>query len=640
MNMVSETLECDGDRTTILRFNPWLFNGANDLVTLFFRELSAQLGQNKFWELKKVARVLAGLGQILAPLSPVPGTTEIAHLVRSQAEDWANQPSLRYKREQLEEALKNSESRVVVLIDDIDRLEPHETRDLMRLVRLMSELPHVVLLLAFDRQRVAKSLDQEEVEGAKYLDKIVQLSYEVPVLRKSALANALLTSLVNIVRNYDLVSLDGEVWQRVHNDIVMPLLGTLRDVKRYVNALPATFEIVGQEVAQADLLGLEAVRVLRPRLFDALKAQATNLVDSDSPSLLGKPQEIRDRETQEALQGMLEQAADDRGFLQLLLQILFPATQRRHSSGSYSETLLGTWRAQRRVACEEVLNIYLHGGLEEGALAWREIMELVEALTDEEKLVRILDDLDEQGLERALERLEDFEQEFPIEAASIAVPVLANRMGKLSDHASGMLFFSPRVKASRVILRLLRRIQNPKVLTDIMSSVLVKVDTLSGWQCLVELVGHRENIGHKLVSEEDAKGFEAQLVERLKSATTEQLMAEWDLCALTLRTVYRLEGKDKDELAERLRHHLRQEGFIFTLLRTAVRYVRYNGNADKRLPWDDILVTFGDELKNAVDRLARSQSSKDLSEYDRATISLAQKYALGWRPPAWPGGSC
>ena len=79
----------------------------------------------------------------------------------------------------------------------------------------------------------------------------------------------------------------------------------------------------------------------------------------------------------------------------------------------------------------KVLRIYLQAGLDEGTIPSREIQDLVEALTDEKRLMRLLDDLDEQRFEAVLERLEDFERDFPVEAAPIAVPVLVNRMERL-----------------------------------------------------------------------------------------------------------------------------------------------------------------------------------------------------------------
>ena len=643
LNMAAETLEDEVDTTAVLRFNPWLFGGATDLVTRFFRELGSQLGQGQFQRLRDVARAFSKLGQSLAPLSPVPGTTGAMNLAAQQIDELTKLPSLHEKRDQLRDALKKSGSRVVVLIDDIDRLEPGETRELVRLVRLTSDLPNVVFLLAFDRRHVAKSLGETEAEGQKYLDKIVQVSYNLPTIRKEILPGMLMTWLNELVQSRDITQLDKDVWGRVFYEVIKPLLSNLRDVKRYLNSLPVTLDTIGREVALADLLGLEALRVLRPSMFRELKSHADCLVYSESGSRSWMTKEEQKKEIGKELSAMLEREKGEHGVFKSVLEILFPATQGFLGlppqgflgSSSYGPERNKTWRKQRRVACEEVLRIYLQAGLDEGALQSREVQDLVDALTDEKELTRLLDGLDNQRFEGAIEWLEDFEQDFPLEAVHIAVPILVNRMGRLSGYSGGNFNLPPRVKVSRVVLRLLRRIENQEELLARMPAMLEKVDTLSGWLELVEMVGHRESVGHRLVGKDQTRQLEGQLVERLKSATEKQLTDEWDLTFLLFRPLLWLEGEDKVRLTTRLRVHLDGDGFVLNLLRTAVYYARYNGHVEKRLSWDALVETFGERLKDAADRLARSQLYRGLGEDDQDTINLAQSYASGWRPKGW-----
>ena len=636
LNMVAETLEDDGDATAVLRFNPWLFGSTTDLVTRFFHELSAQLGHGRFERLKDVAKALSELGQSLAPLSPIVGTTWVAQLLVRLTDRSTEQPSLHDKRENLRKALAASDSRVVVLIDDIDRLEASETRELMRLVRLTSDLPNVVFLLAFDSRHVARSLGESEIEGQQYLDKIVQVSYDLPNVHEAILPRVFFPWLNELITGHDLAQLDRDVWGRVFYDVIHPLLENLRDVKRYLYSIPVTLDTIGQEVALADLLGLEAVRILRPSMFDELRANAEYLVHPKPGSRVWMNSEVRNRETTEKLSAMLERAKDEREILSSVLEILFPATQGFLGRSSYSPDWNASWRKQRRIACEEVLRIYLQAGLDEGTIPSRKIQELVEALTDESTLVRLLDTLDDQHFEAVLERLEDFEHDFPIEAAPIAVPVLMNRMGGLSGHFIGMFGLPPRLKVIRVVLRLLRRIEDPEDLMATMSAILGKVDTLSGWFELVNLVGHRQSVGHMLVSEDQAKKLEEQFIDRLRSATAEQLVGEWNLCVFSLRTANWSEGEDKTRLVTRLREHLVEDEFVLTLLCTAVSYAHYNGHSEKRLFWDGLAEVFGEGLADAVDRLAGSPLCQNLPEDVQDTIKLAQRYASGWRPEEWP----
>ena len=495
LNMVAETFEDDGDDIAVLRFNPWLFGSTTELVTLFFRELSAQLGQGRTEKLKRVAQALSELGQSLAPLIPVPGTIEAADLVAKLTDYWTKQPSLHDKRKNLREALEKSDSRVVVLIDDIDRLEASETRELMRLARLTSDLPNVVFLFAFDSRRVAKCLGEDESEGRRYLDKIVQVSYGLPEVRETILPELFFSWLEELIRGRDLPQLDRKVWARVFSDVINPLLDNLRDVKRYLYSIPVTLDTIGQEVALADLLGLETLRILRPSMFDELRVHAEYLVHPESGSRMWMSEEIRNRETEKKLVAMLECAEGEREILNSVLEILFPVTQGFLGRSSYGPQWIAQWRRRRRVACEEVLRIYLQAGLDEGRISTHEVHDLVESLTDERKLMGLLDAFDDQHFEAVLERLEGFESEFPEESVPIAVPVLVNRMGRLSPHSDGMFGVPPRFKLTRVVLRLLRKIEKSQALMASMRAILGKVDTLSGRLELVEIVGHRQSIG-------------------------------------------------------------------------------------------------------------------------------------------------
>ena len=408
-------------------------------MTRFFNELGAQLNQGNDERLKSVAKAPSGIGQSLAPLSPFPGTVTVMDLIAKMTDEWASAPSLLQRRDQLRGALAESGTRIIVLIDDIDRLEPSETRELVRLVRLTSDLPNLVFFLAFERERVAKSLGEDEDEGQKYLDKIVQVSHDVPVASKATLTSMLIDGLNELIDARDLGDPDREVWVSVLDEVLRPLLGNPRDVKRYLYSLPVTLDAVGHEVALADLLGLEAVRVLRPKLFDDLKAHADYLVHSESRAQLFMTEDERKRRAREERTAMLDRAGDDRVLLESVLDTLFPLTQEFLSSTTYGSTSDRVWRKERRVASREVLRIYLQAALDEAALKSSEVRELVDALTDESRLSRLLDSFDDQRFEEALERLGDFEHELPSDALPTAVPVLVNRMGGLSERSAGPL---------------------------------------------------------------------------------------------------------------------------------------------------------------------------------------------------------
>lgn len=91
--------------------------------------------------------------------------------------------SLDALRARLEIALKALDHRIIVTIDDIDRLEPAEMLEVLRLVRSVGDLPNILYLLCYDSTILAHGVRQaaQVEDGQAYLEKIVQLTVPVPL---------------------------------------------------------------------------------------------------------------------------------------------------------------------------------------------------------------------------------------------------------------------------------------------------------------------------------------------------------------------------------------------------------------------------------------------------------------------------
>jgi len=200
-NLVEEELTRD-DRVVVFSFNPWLFSGAEDLVGHFFGELAAALGKGE-GQLQQLAAKMAryaGALSSVASLAPAVGSQisavlkGVGQLAATNSED----PSLQQRRGELLDALQGFDGRIVVFLDDIDRLLDEEIREIVRLAKLVGDLPRLTYILSFDRERVEQALGAPEVDldrrrerGRAYLEKIVQSRHDVPTLRVATIARFL-----------------------------------------------------------------------------------------------------------------------------------------------------------------------------------------------------------------------------------------------------------------------------------------------------------------------------------------------------------------------------------------------------------------------------------------------------------------
>ncbi len=630
LNMIAGQLESDPQPLVVVWFNPWLFRGAEDLLPRFFAELSAQLGRNRRDSIKRVARALADIGEASSPLIPLPWVAPVSSLLVQGTKHWTGPSSLLAQLEQLKAALTKSESRIVIIIDDIDRLEQGETRELMRLIRLVSDLPNAVFLLAFDRDRVAQSLDREI--GQSYLEKIVQLTYDIPSVRRNVLQRFFLDGLQELIEEHRLDPPDEQQWAPVLFEIVQPLLRNLRDVKRLLYSLPATLRIIGNEIAVSDLVGLEAIRVFRPKIFETLRVHSSDLTGVSGTIRRDVLKMKSQEEIGNTIRNMVKEAKEDGELLESVITTLFPAARGFLEGQPQRAFSSGALRARRRVGDEEVFRTYLQFGLDKGVIPAKEIREFVDSLEDEPRFKSKLESLDEQQLETVLERLEDFGRDFSEGAILSAVPVIANQLGRLSPHARRMLEPSPQMQARGVLIRLLRASSGQETLEAMMDELIKKVDSLSSRLTLIHMAGYREDAGRQLITEGKAEDLERMVERDLEKATSASLSEEWDLASLVRRTLSRLDGEDKTNLASRLRQHLSDNAFVLRLLSSSVNVAFIDYVPEKRLFWDGLVTDLGDEFPEAVARVVESSKTLELDAENHEVVQLAQKYLDGWRP--------
>jgi predicted KAP-like P-loop ATPase len=527
--------EVADDTTAVVRFNPWLFSGTAQLVEHFFAELAGQLNASGSEKLQRIAKGLRGYGRVVAPLRYVPYVGGILRSTAQMAADAGDalagdkvQPSALERAAELREKLAALERPILVIVDDLDRLRDEEVVDVVRLVRLVGDFPNLIYVLAFDRPVIEKSLGSgDRARGRAYLDKIVHLSHELPMIRSDDLTRVLQGAISEAIGDPSQYHFDRDRLTNVFWMGVRQLFGTIRDVRRYANVLPGALRQLQDEVALPDILALEAIRLFEPEVFEGIVA-ARNVLTRDRPLEFGasdpKANEARIKAIPARASGEMSEPVER------MIRQLFPLSERYFGGTTYADGFLREWRAERRVASPEVLDVYLHKRLPPGDLSARDVDRAVRSLGDRKELERLLAGLDPEQLAKLFIRLADHENDFPKERPEGAIAAILRQRGRLRGEG-GLLEFGPDVAASRLVYRLLRG-REP----DAVAEVVKRIDfpDLSGRLDVVKIVGHREKVGQRLVSKAAAERFETELVEGILSSSGEQLAVERELGPLIL----------------------------------------------------------------------------------------------------------
>ncbi len=411
LNLITKEIQ-GAEGVAVVHFNPWFFTGEAQLLERFFGELAATLGSKAVPARQEAANALRKYLGVLKPAIKIasfaadaflPGAgmaaraiTEVAvpsvegltTAAEPVADALSRDVSLEDTRDVVSSKLRAADVRIVVLIDDIDRLYPDDIRTVFKLVRLVGDLPRVSYLLSFDPDVVALSLTRSDTEenaiakGHAYLEKIVQVALPLPNMRQADLRKTAFEGLVDIFKKQG-VELTENERQRLADGWGLGIeqnVKTIRQAKRILNAVQFAIGLLKDEVNAVDVVLMEALRIVYPRIVSAISSDPTQVLTSS-----------KSRRTEQKLLPVESEVAklseSERQGVSRLLELLFPRLKKNYS---YSESFDVEWRQERRVASGEHLEKALGYGVPAGIISdatYDEMMRELRGLKDDRFLL-------------------------------------------------------------------------------------------------------------------------------------------------------------------------------------------------------------------------------------------------------------
>ena len=620
----------EGFAVAVLDFNPWMFSGAEQLVESFFVEVSAQLKLRP--GLAEVGKDLEDYGETFSGMGWLPlvgpwiergraATNILAKILQRRKEGIGG------RRAKIEQALAALDKPIVVVIDDIDRLTTSEIRDIFKLVRLTANFPNVIYLVAFDRVRVEEALAEQGIPGRDYLEKILQVGIDLPAVPAHVLNKQIFQAIDNALSAVNNKGpFDENVWPDVFMEVIRPLLRNMRDVRRYAAAVHGTVRDLDGQVALADVLALEAVRIFLPDVFRQMHGAVDGLTTTSSLSYGGRedPPYLK-----EQIDGLIEAAGTRAEVVRALVQRLFPGGQRHIGGSGYGSDWKNRWLRERRVAHEDILRLYLERVVGEGLQAFTDAEQAWARMADRAAFDGYLRSLDAERLQDVIASLEVYEEQFAPEHVGPGSVVLLNLLPELPERQRGMFDLDTRIAVGRVVYRLIRSLKKPDAIEAAVREILPQLTTLSAKAQLITMVGYREGAGHRLVSESAASQFEQDWRGEVRSATVDALAKEGDLLRILLLAKQDVDPAEPPvDIADSPRVTLA----LLQSARTEVRSQAMGSRAVRRSPrlaWDALIELYGNEdtLRERIQRLKATQP-----EGVNELLDLANKYLGGWRP--------
>lgn len=268
LNLIENKIEHD---VNVVRFNPWNYYSQQTLFASFFDELTNTLYLSnqikvKFHKYKnKIYAAGISLGTSIVP--------QVGALTNFISDSEPN--TLNKIKQDLDEEFKR-QRKTVVIIDDIDRLNPDEVKQIFQLVKSLAEFPNLIYILAFDKNYVNYALKEWNMnEKNKYshsedfIDKIIQVPLTIPKFAGDDLFEIFKSKFYRLLNNHSIDKKHINV-QKLYL-WVDPFFKNIRDINRFCNALDFYLYSIGKEIWIYDLALVTVLQIFEKDIYDEIK---------------------------------------------------------------------------------------------------------------------------------------------------------------------------------------------------------------------------------------------------------------------------------------------------------------------------------------------------------------------------------
>ncbi|WP_338995091.1 P-loop NTPase fold protein [Fusobacterium animalis] len=390
INMVLENFK-GNDNYIVIKFNPWNISSRKQLISDFFLQLSNNLKKkNVSGEIiSTIGKSLGTLSKFFKPLGFIAPLSVLSTIgdITEKASEFINEyvesekEDLETIKRKIDTELEELGKKLLIVIDDIDRLCDDEIREIFQLVKSIADFKNTIYILSYDREIVTKALDKtQQDKGEEYLEKIVQVPLVLPYISKSDLDKIFINRL-NILINIPDEEYDNSYFSEIYYNGLAENFENLRDIERYMNVFSLGINLAREELNINDYIVITLIKVFEPDLYEYIKNNKEYFSGTKFDEFLNKDK----KEILTELERIYEKLKKlEKRKIKRLMEVVFPKLE----VTTYDEGFIDIWGKTRRIATPVYFESYFRLDFPEDEIKKSEIKKFREFSTEED-LIKI-----------------------------------------------------------------------------------------------------------------------------------------------------------------------------------------------------------------------------------------------------------
>lgn len=277
------------------------------------------------------------------------------------------------------------------------------------IIKSLGDFPNTLYMLAFDKDVVINALKKvQEGSGVEYLEKVVQIPFEIPLISKEEVEHLLFSQLDELIKDIPENKWDPTYWGNIYHSGLKHFFRNIRDVTRYVNSLRFSFGVVKGEVNAIDFLAITAIQFFIPEVYYGIRDNKDIFSGVDSGYSSDAANEQAKKRCDEIIGRVNEPSPE---VLKDFLKRLFPKLESIYGDTHYGGDWWGNWRRNCRICSPDIFDICFRLTFPKGEISQKEIETILSLGNNPDAFAEALLKLNEDGgIIRFLERLEDYTQ--------------------------------------------------------------------------------------------------------------------------------------------------------------------------------------------------------------------------------------
>ncbi|MEP2280144.1 P-loop NTPase fold protein [Maribacter sp.] len=291
-----ELFQKDKDDKLFIKFhyNPWLYQSKEEMLFDFFNTLSRKLIYSEDEFLKKAGTSVLKYSRYLESIrlsvsGGIPNlfnagiTVEPYKILKALGEDIKGEKkSLEEMKGDIDDALESSNKKIIIFIDDIDRLDKEEIFMLFKLIKTNADFKNLVFVICLDHEHVSKAIfsrfGSDLKSGKKFLEKIINIPLELPLIEKADFDLFIKEKVKSVIQNR---LIRKEELDELLRSLSVHYFDTPREVIRIVNSFSVSLYAIGDEVNAHDLFWIEYLKIKYIGCYEIIKRYAQSGGDNN-----------------------------------------------------------------------------------------------------------------------------------------------------------------------------------------------------------------------------------------------------------------------------------------------------------------------------------------------------------------------